>query len=369
MAKVFVDNPNVVYRRLIVNNNKKHIPGLNRRGKSDYSGLLGRVEDYLSTRTAAQQFQMDVALWYGFITKKGGNDWKKRMALRLFSLLYYGGLMVHRKNRWKPWCLVGGPGQDAKGAPICSSISHTARVLIYLPANIEGNFFHWFWGGNNTRVSSKRMKSQKRKAATHGTAGCGIRNLGLNVMKGAKEIKVKPIIQKNPANHYGVNIALGGNGNINPISGKGIRENGKHGHLYIAISKTKHSGRTAILISTEQSSPYDRQEAVQGRMGRLKSIRFGRTLKPSKIVWVPDQYGGGHGLGGHSRFSATGGDDFSYSNRASNLEKYGPKRGHYIDGMFIDLTSDRFKYVQGLTGGFTADMIGMPGLPPVTTFL
>jgi hypothetical protein len=345
-----------VYNNLVRNVNADEIPGLNRKGKPDYSGLKSRVEGYLSSRTAKQQFEMDVALWYGYLTKTGGEQWKKDMVLRLFSLLYHGGLMVHRERRWFPWCKVG-PDQVSKGAPICSSISHTARVLIWLPANEEGNFFQWLWGGRDV------MESQKRGTATHGTAECGVSDISHKVTKGAKEIKVKPVIQKNPARHYGVNIALGGNDNKNPISGKGIRENGKHGHLYIAVSKTLHLGRRAMLVSTEQSAPIDRQVAVQGRAGKLKSIRVFRTLKFNKLVYVPDQYGGGHGLGGHSRFSATGGDDFSYSDKPSNLEDYGPSRGNYIDGMFMDLTSARFRHVQGKD--FTPRMIGRAGYPPM----
>jgi len=356
---MFIDNPNAVYRRLIVNNSKRHIPGLNRKGKADYNGLKGRVEEFLSSRTAKQQFEMDVALWYGYLRKTGGENWKKYVVLRLFSLLYYGGLMVHRTNRWKPWPLVGGPGQDAKGAPICSAISHTARIVIYLPVNMEGNFWHWFWGGETTIASQKLMRSQSRGAATHGLAACGARNIGLNVMKGARETKVKPVIGKQTANHYGINIALGGNGNIHPISGKGIRENGKHGHLYIAVSKNRFNGRRAILVGTEQSAPFDRQEAKKGVFGSTKSIVTSRG-----ILNVPDQYGGGHGLGGHSRFSATGGDDFSYSDKPTQLGKYGPSRGHYIDGMYVDLTADRFENVCRMATQFTWEMIGLQGVPP-----
>lgn len=352
---VEVKKPNTVYKNLIKNVKFNDIPGLNKKRKPDYSNLKTRVEGYLSAKAADEQFKMDVALWYGFLKKNGGTQWKKDMCLRLFCLLAHGGLMVHRQNRWIPWCNVGPNG--AKGAPICSAISHTARVLVWLPPNEEGAFFNWLFGDPD------KMETQTRQAATHGIETCQLNNIVNGVSKGVKENK-----SGSSAKHYGVNIALGGNNNINPISGKGIRENGKHGHLYIAVAKNLYHGRRAMLVATEQSSPIDRQDAVRGKhgkWGRIKSIKPHRLFySPRKMVFVPDQYGGGHGLGGHSRFSATGGDDFNYKDKPSNLEAYGPSRGNYLDGMYLDLTAARFQYIQEQE--FTMEMIGTKGFGPPT---
>ncbi len=371
-------NAENVYQSQIVAVKKKDIVGL-KKGKANYSGLQGRVSEYLSSRTAQQQFEFDVALWYGYLTKEGGAAWKKRMVLRLMAVLYYGGLMVNRgddpdttrnaRADWQHWSQVHPTNGEA--APICSAISHTARVTIWLPENdSEDKFGKWFWGGSLKNVET-------RGAATH---GIDIedpqltlhRTAGFKVVKGVKELKGN----KN-AKHFGVNIALGGNGNIHPISGKGIRENGKHGHLYIASYKNEVDGRRAILVATEQSAPFDRQKAVKGHFGRLKSLFRKTGIK--NIVCVPDQYGGGHGLGGHSRFSATGGDDFSYKETkkinkvktkvkvATKLEAYGPSWGNYIDGMYIDLTARRFRVIRQKVknGDFTSEEISLPGVLPL----
>ena len=75
---------------------------------------------------------------------------------------------------------------------------------------------------------------------------------------------------------------------------------------------------------------------------------------------VPDQYGGAHGFGGHSRYSATGGDDWT----KNRLAGYGPSR--YYDSMFLDLSRPgAYVPVTTAAGQFTEDMLGNPGLPPI----
>ena len=185
-------------------------------------------------------------------------------------------------------------------------------------------------------------------------------------MKGIVETK-----GDNNVDHFGINIALGGNGRMNPISGKTISENGKHGHLYIAyytqikhrLKKNENVARKAILVNCEQSAPWDRQVAVKGTAGKLQTLPsfLGSAIRVSK--GVPDQYGGGHGMGEHSRFAATGGDDFSYGNKTTQLGAYGPARNCYYDGMYIDLTADRFERVKALE--WDDAMIGQAGMPPV----
>ena len=336
--------------------------GLNSSGQASYKGLKGRVNEQLSSRTAAEQFTFDCALWYGYLEKLGGTAWKKNMCKRIFSVLYWGGLMCQRDDdQWVSWA--------SQEAPICSTISHTARILVLLPENDDNQaFWEWLWVGENP---------EGRAAATHGIEalprGTNIGTMGAPVFKIAKELK-----KNRGVSHFGVNIALGGVGNTNPISGKGIRENGKHGHLYLAYMsntiRTPQGPRRALLLGTEQSSPIDRQVAVQGKAGKLKSIFRG--------IDVPDQYGGGHGLGGHSRFSATGGDDFAYTWKertgaktgifrrrqkevhTGNLSAYGPAVGYYYDGLYLDLTVARFTRVMREARNFTSAMVGQAGEAP-----
>ncbi len=324
--------------------------GLNKHDKPDYSGLFNRVKRYLARQTPAQQFEFDVALWYGYLTKAvpESERWKKTMVKRIFTLLAYGGLLVNRggwnrrtgeptTNVWMPW--------SQQEVPICSAISHTARVLVWMPRGADENrFWTWLWAGHRVET---------RMAASHGMELVPEGNVGYGVRKGVKENK-----SKGTANHFGVNICLGGRGNIHPISGKRIHENGKHGHLYIAKSRSRFHNRRGLLIGVEQSAPIDRQIAVKGKRGRLKTL-FTRSFKQ----WVPDQYGGGHGVGKHSRFSATGGDDFSYKKNPSKLDAFGPARGHYYDGMYIDLTTDKFNLLT--TREFNNDDISSFGIAPL----
>jgi len=250
------------------------------------------------------------------------------------------------------------------GQPICSSICHGSRVMIWLHENDNlGQFWTWLWGGH---------EPETRMAASH-----GIRPLDEatdidppnGVMKGVMETKGDENVE-----HYGINVALGGNNWMNPISGKTSSENGKHGHLYIAYHRqtlTKRGigplkkitgrgevDRKAILVNCEQSSPIDRQVSVKGKVGKLKSVFRG--------IDVPDQYGGGHALGGHSRFAATGGDDFNYVDKhglaPTNVGAYGPSQGHYYDGMYIDLAAFRFDII--IHSEWQNSMIGQVGQEP-----
>jgi hypothetical protein len=202
--------------------------------------------------------------------------------------------------------------------------------------------------------------------------------------------EVKEIKGSGNCKDYGINIGLGGHGKMNPVSGKIISEvNGKHGHLYFGYNDSNRysktvdkkkvfgksvpftgkkelaAGRKAILVNCEQSAPIDCQRSDKGTFGKLNSIGRGHA------VFVRDQYGGGHGLGGHSRFAATGGDDFNYYDSKNkdwaptNIGDYGPSRDHYYDGMFIDLTDERFLHVQVMRDDSWSDnMVGGPGEPP-----
>src|SRR5258708_5701071 len=99
-------------------------------GQGNYRGLLGRVESVLSARSPKEQFLTDAAMWYGAITYSATQSQVPPMLRNLLSVLYWGGLMVQKTDGWVPWS-----GTDA---PICSSISHGARVLISLPESDNG---------------------------------------------------------------------------------------------------------------------------------------------------------------------------------------------------------------------------------------
>ncbi len=298
------------------------------------------------------QIERDVALWFGAMTKGGGEPWKVGMLKRLFSVLYFGGLMVHRRKGWRPWRHCG--------QPVCCSISHTARVLIAMPPGEAGKeFWKWLWGKDG---EENAMRPRGRMMATHGISSC--RKTSSRLYEVSKEVKeTKGVLAGIDIinHHYGVNIALGGYGNTNPVSGRLIDERGEHGHLYIAYGRAKsiqnRKRRRAILVGVEQSAPWDRYDRQRGN---LITMFQGKRQKPDG---VPDQYGGKHASGGHNRYSATGGDDFSYKKVSSALGGFGPRRGHYIDGMYLDLSRERFEYVKSKP--FNPENLGDCGKTPM----
>jgi hypothetical protein len=300
---------------------------------------------------AERQFRMDVAMWYGFLEKmpdQRAKRWKHGAVCRMFSLLLEGGLMVRRNDGWIPWEAVGGP--------VASVISHTARVVVALPKVSHKAFWRWLWND---------AKPQGRASATHGVErNRQPQNIYPGVRKAVKENKTK-----SPCRHYGINIALGGEFNVNPVSGNIIYPNGEHGHLYLSLSKKKFEGRTIMLLATEQSASVDRH-SMKGRHGskpRLGGLaKFGAFM--SHGLGVPDQYGGKHSLGGHNDRACNGGQDWTdkyLKGRTQRLADYGPgpDGNHYIDGMYIDLTEHRFGVVR--RSNFTKGMLGMTPKRPV----
>jgi hypothetical protein len=296
---------------------------------------------------ANQQFLMDIAMWYGFLEKASDQvrkQWKHDTIRRVFTLLLKGGLMVKRSNAHPPWVTW-----RTKGGPVASVISHTARVVVQLPQGQakEREFWTWLWNGNN---------AQARAAATHGVEA--IRSVPL--IPGLRKL-VKENKSGGSCDHYGINIALGGEGNTNPVSGNRIYPNGEHGHLYLALSKQRYSQRKILLIATEQSAPVDRYSGKG--TGGVKGGFFSKVGSFLSSGGVPDQYGGAHGLGGHSDRAANGGQDWTEgylkTGQTNRLTAYGPgpAKACYLDGMLIDLTAARFDALKNFA--FTKDMLGL----------
>ena len=228
-----------------------------------------------------EQMLIDVAMWYGAITSPGAMGIFELMR-RCFQTMYYGGMVVKKTDgAWATWRSIQWP--------LALAISHGGRVMVQLPMshnmpNADADYFwDWLWGGANKRP---------RAAATHGINRHDDPNVAL---PGGRFLHMKEVGGKNASfkssaggEHFGVEIALGGAGNVNPYSGKAIAPNGASGHLYLFYlppTTTKFGG---ILIGCEGSSPPDRKKAKHD-----------------------DTYGGGHSmLGGANIFSGTGGLKF-----------------------------------------------------------
>jgi hypothetical protein len=304
-----------------------------------HGSLKAKLKATLDGRDHTEQFRTDVALWYGAI-ERPGTQWKADLIQRVFGALFYGGLLYYRGGGWRNW-------SDTQ-IPIAATISHTARVLVQLGktgTQSGDRFWTWLWG---------RQWPQTRMAATHGVefpAGWG------EIIKTGNYVQCEKRVVENKkgssAQHFGVNVALGGKGMKNPFSGKEIHDNGKHGHLYFAYVPPTAERNGAVLIACEQSAPLDRYDPHDS--GRLWG--WAKVVGMAVSGGVPDQYGGGHGLGGHNDYSATGGHDWT----KGNLVGHGPER--YLDGMFVDLSHDGvYNWVIARAGTFTAADLGKPGI-------
>jgi hypothetical protein len=302
-----------------------------------HGSLKAKLKATLDNRSADAQFRTDVAFWYGAIHWPG-TQWKADLIQRVFGVLFFGGLLYNRNGGWNNW--------SDTNIPIAATISHTARVLVQLGTTgtqSGDNFWTWLWGG---------QQAQTRCAATHGVE---FPMVGETIYVQGGWIQKFVVENKNgkSAEHFGVNVALGGSGMKNPFSGKTVRDNGKHGHLYFAYVRPTANKNGAVLIACEQSAPVDRYEPHD-------SGGFWTFLKQTGSILsggVPDQYGGGHGLGGHNTYSSTGGHDWT----TGALAGYGPSR--YLDGMFLNLAQDTvYNRVIPRAGTFDADDLGRPGV-------
>lgn len=247
------------------------------------------------------RYRLDAAMWYGII-KKEPNAYYTPLIKNMFILFHYGGVMYREtKNSWQLWA-------NAQ-IPIAAAPSHGGRVLVQLPrdgTDSKNDFWDWLWGGQN-------VIKKTRAASTHEVSHLSIHEvLPRNHMKFIKEEKLGLGKSKlfSATGQYGVNIPVGGLGNINPFSGAKITADGRFGHLFLYYQEPTSTKNGAMLIGSEASGPSDHD-----------------TLH----VGTGDQYGGSHGLGGSTTFEATGGKrwkDQSWHGR-------GPT-GSY-DFLFIDL--------------------------------
>ena len=133
---------------------------------------------------------------------------------------------------------------------------------------------------------------------------------------------------------YGVNIPVGGLGNINPFSGAKITADGRFGHLFLYYKEPTADKNGAMLIGSEASGPSDHDVSHVG---------------------TNDQYGGSHGFGGSTTFEATGAKRW----KDETWHGRGPT-GSY-DFMFIDLSTG-WNFLQ--QQNFDKDILGRYGNPP-----
>ena len=182
---------------------------------------------------------LDVAWWYGAMTNASAGN--ASIIRKLFAILWHGGL-YYRPNQgvWRPW-------SDTR-MPIATALSRSGGVVIQYE-NELGNNSLWQW-------LFAAQQPTARWAATHGIE---YGNYGLMPNERPKNFKEN---KKNNGNHSGINIAGGGRGNINIISGNRIAEDGRHGHLYFCHTEAARNRPGAFLVKAESSAPFDTADGV-----------------------------------------------------------------------------------------------------------
>jgi len=288
-------------------------------------------ERLFSINRTDKTYELDVAMWYGTLLTAKGN--LKKFLIRMFSVIYYGGLMFRSKDgTWKLWLETG--------TPLASTLSHGGRILIQLPtAKVKGASKFWDWMLSGARVDSGGI-------ATHGVAkeSKPYEYIYGDRFKYLKETHGKKTAVKHIGHHKRLNIALGGTGHINPWTRNRIADNGEHGHLYMYYRKPTSTTCGAIMLS-------------------LESEAYGKT----------GQTGHKHSMSASSEeFTATGGAKWVLKEEdAQNGFMALPDsdlRDRY-DGMIIDLTGNGtardIKFVRDSAQSLSIDTLAMAPCPPV----
>lgn len=252
----------------------------------------------------ANQSEIDVALWYGAIRRPGRNV-DSVILLNIFTTLWVGRLV----------CKQAGGGYTYwrnTGYPLAMALSHGGRVMIQLPHDAAGNtYWNWLWSGNNPAPFARKVATHSIELRKHPKPLTGNAQLYMN--------EENPRFGAWSGQHFGINIALGGLGNYNPISGQRVQPDGSNGHLYFYYLPPTANKNGGILVGCETSAPGDQagkqQQAFKstayagldpahgGVAGTLNPLPGNQAYTIKKV----DTYGGGHGTGGKNVFSGTGG--------------------------------------------------------------
>jgi len=268
----------------------------------------------LKNRPLKTQYIWDVAYWYGTLIRGNrAKEWKTDLLKRMWTIIWFGGLW--RKNHSGAWC----PWENTD-MPIATCLSHGGRVLVELPydAGLGALIWQWLWAGHDT---------QTRLAATHGAVE-GYLSLPHGPLKHMRETA-----EAGGGNHFGVNIASGGYGNIDPISGNRIDDKGKFGHLYIYYLAPTDGTYGALMFGAEDSSPMDRS-------------------KPVRFIPAAGQTGHVHWFGGSGPYSLTGGEKLKKLSLTSGDVPTGD------DSMFVNPSREAWNSFIGGKQSFKPDDLG-----------
>jgi hypothetical protein len=321
---------------------------------------------------------LDVGWWYGAMTF--GSAGNNSIINRMFAILWHGGLYYRPKNgTWRPW--------SDTDMPIATALSRSGGVVVqYQQRQRFGGHGReetlWEWLFEN-------QQPDRRSHATHGIERGNYGTMPNNQPKNFKENK------KDDGNHSGINLAGGGLGNRNAITGKRILEDGRHGHLYFCHTEATMNQPGGFLVKAESSAPLDTADGLfmnspywrenpnqRVAMLALSPIWFvpwfgaalvdtifggGWVRQPVGIaagaIYPQAQTGDFHALGVSGERGVTGGKKFKSTVKFDENVPYGDNG---YDVMFVNPANET---VDGLIGGqlaFDPDDLGRsPPAPPV----
>ena len=169
---------------------------------------------------------------------------------------------------------------------IAETFAHGGRTNFILPHNdVNNEVLAAFEGGD----IGKTAELKSRIAATHSASQREV-NEDLSIAKESKEEKLKKTqLGKLFSNQYGMNVAIGGIGEIGPNQ-KPILADGSSGHMYICKKKGNQNTCALLMVGVESSASY-----VRNPLGHLHTF----LAKPAKqSAFYDNKFGPGDKIGG-----------------------------------------------------------------------
>ena len=234
----------------------------------------------------SDQYDWDVGAWYGAYASPGDASIATFLG-KLFTVLQQGGVFYDKGTvagnyNWRD-CSVADTNMP-NGIPLGAILAHGGRLLIQLPVrtahdNAGQAFFNWL-----THEVRQSGRCVSRTTATH---ALGHRDKPLAIAGGPRKFRIEENRGKKSGirgaiktkvfgeeNHWGVNLALFGNGRTNWYSGNTASPNGAHGHLYIYFNAKDVGQCAGIMVGGENSGVGAMSQTFVGHGAKAVSEDF-----------------------------------------------------------------------------------------------